>query len=195
MMSTLYMKGLKQGDTQMTCSGLLIAALFFFVSQAKPLNQISPTQPPSSVFQKSVTFSILGQFVIHLLSMYLTMILCENAINSEDFTLIPDSKFIPNLFNSAMFLLINHMQINNFWINYRGPPYMEDITQNNYLFKSLQGIYFVFLIVIGGQFEPINDFLQLVQLPSKDFQVKFLGILIMNSGMNYLIELISRKME
>jgi cation-transporting ATPase 13A1 len=33
MMSALYLRGLKQGDTQMTATGLVIAALFFFLSQ------------------------------------------------------------------------------------------------------------------------------------------------------------------
>jgi cation-transporting ATPase 13A1 len=195
MMSILYMKGLKQGDTQMTCSGLLIAALFFFVSQAKPLNHISAERPPSTVFQKSVSFSIIGQFLIHLTCMYLTLTLCETTLNSENVTLIPDGKFIPNLFNSAMFLLSNHMQINNFWINYRGPPFMEDITLNIYLWRSLQVIYIALLIIIGGQFEPINDFLQLIPFPSKQFQIQFLIILIFNSGGNYLIERICRKFE
>lgn len=194
-MSTLYMKGLKQGDTQMTCSGLIIAGLFFFVSQAKPLSNISPNRPPSSVFQLSVSFSIFGQFLIHLLSMYITLLLCSSSIHNENITLIPDSKFIPNLFNSAMFLLSNHMQINNFWINYRGPPYMEEISLNYYLYKALQVIYVILLIIIGGQFEPINDFLQLVPFPNQDFQIKFLGILAGNSFCNFLIEQISRRME
>jgi manganese-transporting P-type ATPase len=34
MMSALYLRGLKQGDMQMTCSGLITAGLFFFLSQA-----------------------------------------------------------------------------------------------------------------------------------------------------------------
>jgi cation-transporting ATPase 13A1 len=36
MMSALYLRGLKQGDTQMTATGLVIAALFFFLSQVSP---------------------------------------------------------------------------------------------------------------------------------------------------------------
>ena len=37
MMSALYLRGLKQGDTQMTASGLVVAALFFLLSQVKVL--------------------------------------------------------------------------------------------------------------------------------------------------------------
>jgi cation-transporting ATPase 13A1 len=195
MMSALYMRGLKQGDTQMTCSGLIIAALFFFVSQAKPLSHISPTRPPANVFHPAVAISIVGQFLVHLGSMYYTLRLCEGTLTEDSATITPDGKFTPNLFNSAMFLLANHMQINNFWINYRGAPYMEDISLNIYLWRSLQIVYLVILIVIGGQFEPINDFLQLVQFPNTEFQIQFLVLLAVNSIANYGIEFACRKLE
>jgi hypothetical protein len=35
MMSALYLRGLKQGDMQMTSSGLITAGLFFFLSQVR----------------------------------------------------------------------------------------------------------------------------------------------------------------
>ena len=35
MMSALYLRGLKQGDMQMTFSGLITASLFFFLSQVR----------------------------------------------------------------------------------------------------------------------------------------------------------------
>ena len=179
----------------MTCSGVMIAGLFFFVSQAKPMSSISSERPPSSVFQSSVSFSIIGQFLVHLLSMYLTVLLCESFVHEEHFSLTPDGKFTPNLFNSAMFLLSNHMQINNFWINYRGPPFMEEISENVYLWRCLQVIYVILLVVIGGQFEPLNDLLQLVAFPNQDYQIKFLLILGMNTAMNYLIERGCRRFE
>lgn len=195
MMSTLYLKGLKQGDTQMTCSGLVLATLFFFLSQAKPIASISDTRPPASVFNSAVSFSILGQFIVHLASMYATMLLCESYTNPDDFSLSPDGKFTPNLINSAMFILSNQMLVNNFWVNYRGPPYMEELTSNVYFWRLLQGIYIVILIIVGGQFEPINDLLQLVPYPNAEFQARFLGILVMNAGIAYGIEKYCRRLE
>eukprot|EP00981_Chlorochromonas_danica_P003785 scaffold691_cov181-Ochromonas_danica.AAC.38 len=196
MMSSLYLKGLKQGDTQMTCSGLVVATLFFFLSQAKPLLDISDCRPPSSVFSQAVTWSILGQFVTHLLSMWVTMQLCEAYAHPDlDHHLLPDGKFSPNLVNTAMFVLSNLMQVNNFWVNYRGPPYMEDLRSNKYFWWLLQAVYAALLIVVGGQFEPLNDLLQLVSLPTRDFQIYFLGILAANTGLAYLIERLCRRME
>ena len=40
MMSALYLRGLKQGDMQMTSSGLITAGLFFFLSQVCNLTSI-----------------------------------------------------------------------------------------------------------------------------------------------------------
>ncbi len=195
MMSALYMRGLKQGDTQMTCSGLVLAALFFFLSQAKPIGSISDTRPPSSVFSSAVSYSIIGQFAVHLTTMFLTMRLCELHTSDDDFSLSPDGKFSPNLINSAMFILSTQMLVNNFWVNYRGPPYMEELSSIIYFWRLLQGVYVVILIVVGGQFEPINDLLQLVQFPNQDFQVKFLAILAANAGITYFIEKACRKLE
>lgn len=196
MMSTLYLKGLKQGDTQMTCSGLVVATLFFFLSQAKPLLDISESRPPSSVFNPAVTLSILGQFVTHLGCMWATMALCDAHSHPDELAYsLPDGKFSPNLVNTAMFVLANQMQINNFWVNYRGPPYMEDLRSNKYFWWLLQGVYAALIIVVGGQFEPLNDMLQLVSLPSRDFQIYFLGIMVANTGLAYLIERACRKME
>jgi cation-transporting ATPase 13A1 len=196
MMSSLYIKGLKQGDTQMTCSGLVVATLFFFLSQAKPLLTISESRPPSSVFNPAVTLSILGQFLTHLACMWATMHLCETYAHPDDaMRSLPDGKFTPNLVNTAMFVLSNQMQVNNFWINYRGHPYMEELRQNTYFWMLLQGVYVALLIVVGGQFEPLNDLLQLVSLPSRDFQIYFLAILAGNAAAAYLIERVCRTLE
>jgi cation-transporting ATPase 13A1 len=65
-MSALYLRGLKQGDYQMTAAGLVTAGLFFFLSQAKPMPQLSARPPPHSVFAPSVMASIIGQFAVHM---------------------------------------------------------------------------------------------------------------------------------
>ena len=69
MLSALYLHGVKQGDTQMTIVGLIVAALFFFASQAPPLEELAPKRPLSQLFCASVLISIGGQFVVHLASL------------------------------------------------------------------------------------------------------------------------------
>jgi cation-transporting ATPase 13A1 len=195
MMSALYLRGLKQGDTQMTASGVVIAALFFFLSQAKPVPGISAEKPTNSIFATSVIVSLLGQFVVHFSSLLAVLYTCEKYVSSDDFSLTPDGKFQPNVINSSIFLLSALMQVNNFVINYRGHPFTQSITENTMLWRSVQVLYSLLLIVAGGQFEPINDLLQMAPFPSPQFQAYLLGILIFNFAACYGVEMWSQKLE
>jgi len=195
MMSVLYMRGLKQGDTQMTASGLIIAGLFFFLSQTKPVVRIAPDKPPSSVFAIAVGISILGQFLVHLASLIAVVLLCEKYILEDEFSMSPDGKFQPNVVNSAVYLLSAVMQVNNFVVNYRGHPFTQSITENIMLWRSIQVLYVVLLIVAGGQVEPLNDLLQLAPFPNPEFQAKLIGVLILNFAAAYSIEKLCQKLE
>ena len=188
MMSALYLRGLKQGDMQMTASGLITAGLFFFLSQAKPLPQIASAKPPSSVFCPSVAVSVAGQFAVHLACLVATLALCERYVAPEDPTMSADGKFQPNTVNSAVFLLSSVMQVNNFVVNYRGHPFTQSIQENTPLWRSVQAIYAALLIVAGGQVLPLNDFLQMAPFPSADFQAAIIGVLGANFALCYAIE-------
>jgi cation-transporting ATPase 13A1 len=180
---------------QMTASGLVTAGLFFFLSQAKPLAQLAPARPPSSVFAASISVSIVGQFVIHLASLLATLRLCQQYISPDDSTLAMDGKFQPNVINSAMFLLSVAMQINNFVVNYRGHPFTQSIQDNYLLWRSVQAIYLALLVLAGGQFEPLNDLLQMAPFPSANFQGYLLLILLANFSLSYTVEILSRRLE
>jgi manganese-transporting P-type ATPase len=197
MMSSLYLQGLKQGDTQMTATGLCTAGLFFFVSRAKSLPRLSPEKPPASVFAKSVITSIAGQFVVHLLCLVAVLQLCGQYSDPRDHTFrpIPDSRFQPNLVNSAVYLLASMIQVNNFVVNYRGHPFTESIWDNAALSRSLVAIYFVVFVLISGAFEPLSDFLQLVTFPSIDFQYYLGLILAFDLAAAYGIEKLCQMLE
>ena len=188
MMSALYLRGLKQGDMQMTASGLVTAGLFFFLSQAKPLANVAAKKPPSSVFAKSVLLSIIGQFAVHLASLMATFVLCSRYLRVDDRYFSPDSKFRPNVINSAVYILSATMQVNNFVINYRGEPFTQSITDNKQLWRSIQGIYLALLVLAGGQFDPLNDLLQMAPFPDPQFQIYLIGILVVNFAASYVIE-------
>lgn len=209
-MSTLYMMGLKQGDTQMTCAGLVTAGLFFFVSQAKPLHHLSSTMPPCSVFDTSVVFSICGQFIVHFIALSSTIYLCsestekaEVTFQHENIAIIrnvknnPDTSFQPNLLNSTIFLLSFSVQISNFIVNYRGYPFTENIWDNKLFWRSLQIIYFFLFVIVSGVFEPLNDLLQLVPFPSLFFYYAFGSIILLDLvgawGVEKLSHLLERK--
>lgn len=195
MMSALYLRGLKQGDTQMTATGLVIAALFFFLSQAKPVPGISTQRPVSSIFAKAVLLSLLGQFLVHFASLLAVLYICEQYVAVDDFSLSADGKFQPNVVNSAVFLLSALMQVNNFVVNYRGHPFTQSIFENIYLWRSVQVLYGLLVVVAGGQLEPLNDLLQMAPFPSPEFQAYLLAILAFNFGACYGVESVCQKLE
>jgi cation-transporting ATPase 13A1 len=51
---------------QATLSGLLTAGMFYFISAAKPLEELSATRPHPSIFCVYFFTSLLGQFAMHL---------------------------------------------------------------------------------------------------------------------------------
>ena len=194
MMSALYLRGLKNGDIQMTATGLVTAGLFFFLSLATPLDRISSTKPPSSVFSLSIALSVVGQFAVHMCCLIFTLHLCEEHVQN-DITMTVDGKFYPNIVNSAIFLLTAVMQVNNFVVNYRGHPYTESISENKLLWRTVVAIYAVLLVVAGGQLDPLNDLLQMAPFPNPNFQATLLAVLIANFAASYGIEKLCQKLE
>lgn len=179
----------------MTASGLIVAALFFFLSQAKPLQRIAPQRPPHSIFVASVSLSIAGQFLVHFVSLLATLRLCESYLSHDDFSLSADGKFQPNIVNSAVFLLSSLMQINNFVINYRGQPFTQGIMENTLLWRSVLVLYGLILLIAGGQVEPLNDLLQMAPFPSSQFQGILVGILLSNFVASFAVEKACQRLE
>lgn len=194
LMSSLYLRGLKQGDIQMTAQGLMTAGLFFFLSQAKPLLTLSEEKPPSSVFHRSVLYSILGQCVVHVVSIVVVGIAASEYVDPSDPSLSPDGKFRPNVINSALFLLSSAIQVNSFVTNYRGHPFTERLQDNYWLWRTVLAVYGLIIVVSGGQIEPLNDFLQVVQFPSASFLVVLLAVFGFNFLCCYSIEHYCRRL-
>merc|ERR1712070_1103728 len=70
-LSVLYLDGVKYGDTQMTAMGMLGSISFMSVSRSKPLDRLSSVRPLTSIFHPALFISLLGQFAIHLVTMFL----------------------------------------------------------------------------------------------------------------------------
>lgn len=113
MLSALYLKGVKQGDGQMTVLGLAVSALFYCASRSHPLRRLSTARPPARIFGRQACCSVLGQFAAHLGSLLAVTRLCEGHVSPEDPSVMPDGPFRPNAFNSAVFLLSAVMQVCN----------------------------------------------------------------------------------
>jgi cation-transporting ATPase 13A1 len=195
MMSALFLSGLKVGDIQMTAQGLMTASLFFALSQAKPLTNLSSFRPPSTVFAKSVLFSIIGQVLTHLGCIVIIMQLATKHVNLNDPSLSPDGKFRPNIVNSSLFLLSLIIQVNSFITNYRGHPFTMKLTDHALLFRTAILIYFAVVLLVGQQFQPLNDFLQLVPFPDSAYQGQLLSVFLGDFVLCYGIEMSCRRME
>lgn len=111
MLSALYLKGVKQGDGQMTLLGLVTSAMFYCASRSQPMRRLSAARPPARIFTVHACVSVLSQFLAHLLSLLSVTKLCEEYVNPEDPSMMPDGPFRPNTFNSAVFLLSAVMQV------------------------------------------------------------------------------------
>jgi len=167
-LSSLHIAGAKQGDRQLTVVGLVVAALFFFVTKGRPLEKLSPERPPSSVLCKQVVISIIMQFTIHFVCIMFVTALSKLHLDPYDPSLIPDGQFNPNTLNTATFLMTVVTMVNTFLVNYRGHPFVEDLRDNKLLLRSLKVCYAVLFVCALELFPPINELLQLTPLPQGD---------------------------
>jgi len=165
-LSKLFLHGVKQGDRQLTVLGIAVAALFYFVTRAEPLSTLSVVRPPSSVLCLQALLSISSQFVIHAGHILLATEAGLYFVDPFDPSLVPDGPFNPNVLNSCSFLLTCIATINTFAVNYRGRPFMADLRENRFLYRSLQACYAVLAICALEAFPPLNDLLQLSELPT-----------------------------
>ena len=97
----------------MTALGLAVAALFFFVSRAEPLEKLSAERPPSRIFCLQVCLSIVGQFLVHLFCLMRSLELAKPLVarTRADPSFAPDGPFRPNVVNTAIFLLSAATQV------------------------------------------------------------------------------------
>lgn len=207
-LSKLHMNGVKQGDRQLTGVGIVVAALFFFVTKGKPLASLSPNRPPSSVLCAQAIISIVAQFTIHLVAILIITNMSLAFLDPDDPSVIPDGPFNPNPLNTSCFLLTVLATINTFVVNYRGRPFMQSFKSNRMLLRSVQicvGALFVCALEI---FEPLNQLLQLSPLPTGQplnevaqmnivlnsvvsalgFKVSLLCIMVLDSAAALLVE-------
>lgn len=164
-LSSLHLVGAKQGDTQLTVVGLVVATLFFFVTKSQPLNKLSPQRPPSSVLCKQVLLSIAVQFLIHFVCIMAVTFLSKCYLDPFDPSLVPDGHFNQNTLNSATFIMTELATVNTFVVNYTGRPFMEDLRENKLMVRALQITYGVLFASVLEVFPPMNDLMQLAPLP------------------------------
>jgi cation-transporting ATPase 13A1 len=164
-LTKLHMHGVKQGDRQLTIVGVVVAALFLFVTRGKPLPTLSPKRPPSSVLSRQALLSIGLQFAVHFTFIMIATEIALAFVDPYDPSIIPDASFNPNVLNTCTFLLTVVATVNTFFVNYRGRPFMEDLKDNKVLLRSVQACYAIMIICALEAFPPLNDLFQLSPFP------------------------------
>jgi cation-transporting ATPase 13A1 len=106
------------------------------------------------------------QFGIHFIAIMTVTYMSDAYVDPYDPSIVPDGPFHPNTLNTATFLVTVLSSINAFLINYRGRPYMEDLTENKLLFRGIQGCYLILFVCASEIFMPLNQLMQLSPLPS-----------------------------
>jgi len=177
-LSSLHLVGAKQGDSQLTIVGIVVAGLFFFVTKGEPLSKLSPYRPPSSVLSKQILTSIAMQFAIHCVCIMGITAVSKFYLDPYDPSLVPDGAFNPNTLNSATFIMTVLTTVNTFVVNYRGRPFMQDLRENKMMTKGLQICYVALFSCALEVFPPLNDLMQLAPLPGDGEEL--VGIINLN---------------
>lgn len=168
-LSVLHLDGVKYGDKQLTCLGMLMSASFISVSRSQPLDKLSSIRPLKSVFHPAYIISLLGQFALHLSTMYFLVRESKKYL-PVDYKPDLDGIFHQNIINSVVFLVTAVQQVSVFVVNLKGPPYMSGLTQNSPLLYSLV-ITFIGVFLCASETVPqVNKWLQLEPFPSQSFR-------------------------
>jgi len=147
------------GDTQATIAGMLTAVFFLIISQAKPLETLSPERPHPNVFSPYVILSILGQFGFHLTFLIFAVRGAQSYM--PEVCIEPDMPFHPNIVNTVSYMVNMMIQVATFAVNYVGHPFNQSIVENTPFLYSLGGaaIFFFTLtsdLFTGAQRTPWN---------------------------------------
>nr|CAG4709101.1 unnamed protein product [Naegleria fowleri] len=163
-LSALYLDGVKFGDSQMMITGFGVALCFLFISRSKPLDTLSKERPHITIFSPYMLATVMGQFVIHLTTLALSVQAAKLAAPHVLFE-PKEADFKPNLLNTIVFIVTSLQTIVTFATNYKGRPFMQGLTENKPLFVILSGIGALCLLCASGLAPELNAAMELVDIP------------------------------
>jgi cation-transporting ATPase 13A1 len=168
-LSVLYLDGVKYGDSQMTALGMLGTVSFMSVSRSKPLDKLSKVRPLTSIFHPALFLSLLGQFAIHLMTMY-TSVQSAKKLDPESLIVDLEGQFKPGMLNTVVFLVGGVQQVTVFFVNLQGRPFMTGVTENRPLLWSLAATFILTFMLASESVPGLNRYLQLVSFPDESFR-------------------------
>lgn len=174
-LSVLYLDGIKLGDMQATLAGMLTAGMFFFISNAKPLETLSRERPHSRIFSLYLFSSLLGQFACHMaFLMYMQKVAHDVMLPEERQD--PGADFKPNLVNTVCFLANFAIQTMTFAVNYVGKPFTTPLSENKMFAISVRWSTIMFILLTVDIVPGLTSWFSLVPMPtSMKAQMLFLA--------------------
>jgi cation-transporting ATPase 13A1 len=173
-LSVMYLDGIKLGDMQATLAGLLTAGMFFFISNAQPLPQLSRQRPHSRIFSMYMFSSLLGQFGVHM-AYLMYMQQTAHALMLPEDRQEPDAEFKPNLINTVCFLANFAIQTMTFAVNYVGEPFATPLAENKMFAISVRYSVGMFVILTLDVVYGLTGWFSLVEMPG-NMRYQMLGL-------------------
>ncbi|KIY95745.1 hypothetical protein MNEG_12219 [Monoraphidium neglectum] len=140
--------------------------MFFFISNAKPLEQLSPIRPHPSIFNLYFFGSLIGQFAAQLAFLIFMYRAALGAMPEEE-AQDSESDFKPNLVNSVCYLVEQTVQLSTFAVNYVGHPFNESLRENRGMRMSLTYAGGFLLLLVLEVVPQLNESFGLVPIPSE----------------------------
>jgi len=186
-LSVLYLDGVKYGVTQITAMGMLGTISYMSVSRSKPLDRLSKVRPLTSIFHPAHFISLLGQFAIHLVTMFLATRSAKSHL-SPDYEPDLDGIFKPGILNTVVFLVSSVQQVCVFVVNLQGRPFMTGLTENRPLLWSLLGTFILTFMFASETVPKLNKYFQLVSFPDDMFRDYILKLLAVDVCAAFLLD-------
>ena len=188
--SFIALKGIKFSDFQTVYLNFCNSMFFLMFSKAKPLNIVNSNKPPKTIFSWNSFISIIGQLIIHLISMNLIIDITEK---NDPFSIEQErslnEKFTPNLINTVIFFFQLINMVNIFVINYQGEPFMENIWKNSSMMYLILGIISMGIIIFFDLYPQLNEDFELVTFPEdNNYKMEIIFIMIINFSLCYIFE-------
>lgn len=221
-LASLSLEGARSSERQMMASGWLLIVASMAFSYSTPVDKMSPVRPISSLFDPSVVVSVIGQGAIHVFCMRQAFklatermgpaaldavvkfqrraksgeITAEESNDDDDvlnwFMSLWTTPFLPNLLNTAVFLVETSQMIAVLFVNFKGRyvsavasrlteflyrrPFMKGFLENHALFLSLFIAIAGLVILAWGSIPELNDLLHLAPFPDDEFRFKIAGL-------------------
>ena len=213
-LAALSLEGARSSERQMMASGWLLVVASLAFSYTSPITEMAPQRPLGSLFHPSVVASVAGQGAIHIFCMRQAVKLSTERMGDaalkavvqfqkkaragelagdadEDdltawFTSMWSTPFLPNLLNTAVFLVETSQMVAVLLVNYKGRPWMKGLLENHALFLSL------FLSVAGvvvcawNVFPAGNALIHLAPFPDDDFRWTIVGLVLSSLAGTFL---------